>query len=376
MLSGLTVLDHGCFITGPFAAMLLADMGARVIKVERPGTGDPFRSFESGLYGPQFRAFNHNKQSVVIDHDLPDDRALLAWLVEGADVFIHNFRPGVADRLGVGHAALQTINPRLVYCAVTGFGADGPDAGNAAYDTVAQAASGYLSLFVSPDDTAIKGPATADVVTGFYAALGILGALVERQVTGRGRLVEVAMVNAMAHFASEPYQHFFTRGKAPNPVHRSQISQSFAFACADGDLIAVHLSSPVKFWEGMLRAIGREDLAADPLYATRTERIRNYAALEADLQPVFAGRTVDDWCALLTAEDVPHSRVHTLDTALTTPQAHHLGIEQRAWHPVEGEVRSIASPLLFDGQRGAQRVAPPVLDEHGADLRDRFRTRD
>ena len=370
VLDGITVLDHGCFITGPFAAMLLADMGARVIKIERPGTGDPFRSFETGLYGPQFRAFNRNKESIALDHAEAADRQLLDDLAAAADVFIHNFRPGVARRLGIDADRLQRLNPALIHCAITGFGEDGPDAARAAYDTVAQAASGYLSLFVGPGDTAIKGPAVADVVSGLYAAYGVLGALFERERTGRGRLVEVSMLSAMAHFASEPFQHFFERGTPPAPVHRSEISQSFAFECADGRLIAVHLSSPEKFWDGLLAAIERPDLAADARFAARAARIRNHAALQAALAPEFCRRTLPELCARLTAHDVPHAPVHRLDEVLESPQARHLGIAQRATHPSEGVVRAIANPVIFDRARPAGFAPPPVLDEHGGAIRD------
>lgn len=369
VLAGIRVVDYGSFITGPFAAMLLADLGAEVIKVERPGGGDPFRSFEQGLYGPQFKAFNRNKKSIVLDPGDEGDRRLIRRLVARSDVFIQNARPGVMERLGLGYDTLGRLNPRLVYCAVTGFGPDGPDAARPAYDTVAQAASGYLSLFVSPGDTTIKGPAAADVVTGLYAANGVLGALVQRGVTGHGGLVEVAMIAAMAHFSSEPFQHFFSRGVVPAPAHRSHISQSFAFECADGRIVAVHMSSPQKFWDGLVAATGRADLAADSRFAGRMDRIRNYDALEKELQATFAARTRAEWMALLAANDVPHAAVSSLAEVIEDPQARHLGIEQRATHPTEGEVRTIASPLAFGGERMRGFRPPPVLDEHGGDIR-------
>jgi crotonobetainyl-CoA:carnitine CoA-transferase CaiB-like acyl-CoA transferase len=369
MLQGLRVIDHGAFITGPMAAMLLADLGAEVIKVERPDGGDPFRSFEGGLYGPQFRAFNRNKASLVLDLSDAADRRRMDRLVRQADVFIQNSRPGVAERLGTDAARLMALNPRLVHCAITGFGPDGPDAGRAAYDTVAQAVSGYLGLFVAPGDTAIKGPAVADVVTGLYAAQGILAALVARGIDGRGRRVEIAMMNAMAHFASEPFQHCFARGAPPGPVHRSEISQSFAFACADRRLLAIHLSSPEKFWRGLLRALDAPDLGADPRFATRHDRIARYAELEAELARRFARLPCADWCDRLLAEDVPHAEVARLDTVLEGAQARHLCIEAQARHPTEGPYRGIASPLLFDGARGAPVTAPPRLDEQGPALR-------
>ncbi|MER2535157.1 MAG: CoA transferase [Rhizobiaceae bacterium] len=369
-LTGVRVVDVGSFITGPFAAMLLADLGAEVIKVERPGGGDPFRSFERGLYGPQFRAFNRSKKSIVLDPDDDGDRSLIEELVRRSDVFIQNTRPGALEKRGLGAERLRAVNPRLVYCAITGFGRDGPEAQRPAYDTVAQAASGYLSLFVSPGDTTIKGPAVADVVTGLYAANGILAALNRRHATGKGALVEVAMVAAAAHFASEPYQHYFEKGVPPAPAHRSHISQSFAFECADGRILAVHMSSPEKFWQGLLTATGRHDLATDPRFSTRLQRIANYDALEDVLKPVFRQRPLAEWLDLMTRHDVPHAAAHSLPDALAQPQARHLGIEMKASHPTEGDVRGIASPIAFDGERFPGFEAPPTLDEHGAELRD------
>ncbi len=370
LLSGVRVLDYGSFITGPYTSVLLADLGADVIKVERPGIGDPFRNFESGLYGPQFQAFNRNKRSIVVDLTSEDDREVMRQLIAESDVLVQNYRPGVMERLGFAYDTVAAINPRLVYCSISGFGPDGPYAQRPAYDTVAQGASGYMSLFVSPEDTRIKGPAAADAATGLYAAYGILGALFERERTGRGRLVEVAMMAAMAHFASEPFQHYFVRGVLPDPQDRARTSQSFAFGCADGKILAIHLSSPQKFWDGLIAVTERPDLAQDSRFATRMDRVHNCMALEAALRPVFVTRPRDEWVRLLSAADVPHAAVLNLQEVLDDPQAKHLGIERQAVHPVEGVVRTIANPVVYDRARNEDEiVAPPTLDEHGAEIR-------
>ena len=274
-LAGYRVVDHGEFITAPYAAMLLGDLGAEVVKVERPG-GDRFRHFEHGSYGPQFQAFNRNKKSLVLDLERDDERATLHDLLRTADVYIHNFRPGVAERLGAGADAAHAINPRLVYCAISGFGPDGPYAQRPAYDTVGQALSGFLSMFVDPSSPRIVGPATADSVSGLYAANGILAALLERGRTGRGRCVHVPMVAAMAHFSIEQYHRYFATGEVPGPSDRGRVAQSFALRCADGGLIAIHLSSPPKFWTGLLAAIERPDLASDPRFAGRVAFVEDY----------------------------------------------------------------------------------------------------
>src|SRR3990167_7642424 len=180
LLQRVRVLDLGGFITGPFAAMILAELGADVVKVERPGSGDPFRSFRSGLYSPHFQAHNRNKRAIALDYGRPEGLEALCELVRGADVLVINSRPGVAEKIGIGHEQASALNPRLIYCAITGFGADGPYAQRPAFDNVGQALSGWMSRHRRGDDPRVVGPAIADPVTSFYAALGILAALHDR----------------------------------------------------------------------------------------------------------------------------------------------------------------------------------------------------
>jgi crotonobetainyl-CoA:carnitine CoA-transferase CaiB-like acyl-CoA transferase len=369
-LAGFRVVDHGEFITAPYTAMLLGDLGADVIKVERPGGGDRFRSFERGLYGPQFQAFNRNKRSIVLDLDVEADRETLRALLRTADAYVQNFRPGAAERLGFGPDDVRAVNPRVVYCAISGYGPDGPYANRPAYDTVGQALSGFLSMFVMPEAPRIVGPATADSVTGLYAACGILAALLERERSGRGRTVHVPMVAAMAHFSIEQYHRYFATGEVPGPSDRGRVSQSFALACADGKLIAIHLSSPTKFWDGLVAAIERPDLARDPRFLARMDRVRNHEALAEALRPVFARRPRDEWAERLAAADVPHAPILGLDDALDDPQMRHLGLDRHLAHPVEGPVRTIRTPIFLDGERDdVDMTPPPALDEHGAELR-------
>jgi crotonobetainyl-CoA:carnitine CoA-transferase CaiB-like acyl-CoA transferase len=370
VLAGYRVIEHGEFITGPYTALLLADMGAEVIKVERPGTGDRFRSFETGLYGPQFQAFNRNKQSIELDLEQASECAVLHQLLKSADVYIQNFRPGVVDRFGFGVDEVRRLNPRLVYCSISGFGNDGPYAHRPAYDTVAQALSGFLSMFVSPEAPRIVGPATADSVTGLYAACGILGALLGRHATGQGRLVEVSMLAAIAHFSIEQYHRYFVTNEVPGPSDRGRVSQSFAFRCSDGKLISIHLSSPKQFWDGLLVAAESPRLASDPRFLNRMDRVRNHEALGAALQTIFAARPRDEWLRRLDAADVPHAPILGLDEALEDPQARHMGIAQEMAHPTEGMLRTIRTPIIFDRQRGGADIsAPPTLNEHGPRIR-------
>src|SRR6188768_2103968 len=275
VLSGIRVVEQGTFITGPCAGMMLADLGADVVKVESP-SGDPYRSYQGGQYSPHFQAYNRNKRSVALDMGASADRALFDTLVRNADVYIQNFRPGTAERLGAGVARLHDLNPKLVYCSISGFGASGPYVDRPSYDSVAQAVSGFLSVVVDRDRPRFLGPALADAITGVYAAYGVLGALFERTRSGRGRLVEVSMLEAMAHFAVEPFAAFFALDRAPQSSDRPRLAQAYILRTEDGGLIAIHLSSLEKFWEGLVSALDAPHIAGDGRYRTRQGRIDNY----------------------------------------------------------------------------------------------------
>ncbi|MGZ5276501.1 MAG: CaiB/BaiF CoA transferase family protein, partial [Caldimonas sp.] len=356
------------------AGMLLGDLGADVIKVEQPVTGDPFRAFKGGLYSPHYQTYNRNKRSIELDTKGDADRAVFDALIADADVYIQNFRPGVADKLGVGEARLRALNPRLVYCSISGFGANGPAANRPAYDTVAQAASGFLKLLVNPENPRVVGPAIADSLTGFYAAYGVLGALVERGRTGVGRTVEVSMLEAMAHFNLDAFTHFFQAGEVMGPYSRPSVSQSYVLECADGKWIALHMSSPEKFWRGLATAIERPDLFDDARFATREARIANQEAMIELLGERFRRRTRAEWCILLEGEDVPHAPMYDTSEALADPQAVHLELTASAVHPAMGLFRTVRSPVSFDGERALDVRPPPTLGEHNDEIREALKT--
>ncbi len=384
VLTGVRVLEHGTFITGPAASMLLADLGADVIKVEQPA-GDPFRAFRGGTYSPHYQTYNRNKKSVTLDTRQPVDLALFDRLVAEADVYIQNFRPGVAEKIGGGEARLHEINPQLVYCAISGFGPDGPAAGRPSYDTVAQAASGFLKLLVNPANPRVVGPAIADALTGFYAAYGILGALYERArregVPGergqagatKGRRVEVSMFEAMTHFNLDAYTHLFSEGEVMGPFSRPSVSQSYVLPCGDGKWIALHMSSPPKFWDGLAQAIERPTLFDDPRFATREARIAHQPELIELLTGIFRGRDRAEWCRRLEALDVPYAPMYATDEVPDDPQARHLQLFIDAPHPQPvtpgARWRTVRSPVSFDGERALEVTAPPLLGDHNQRLR-------
>lgn len=364
VLKGVRVLEMGTFITGPYAGMLLADLGAEVIKIERPGTGDPFRSFEGGLYSPHFCAYNRNKKSLTLNLADEAGKEVFRGLVRRADVFVENFRPGVTERMGITEAELRPFNERLIYCSITGFGHDGPYRGRPSYDTVAQGLGGLISMLLNPQDPRMVGPAFSDGLTGLYACYGILGALFERERTGVGRKVESTMLESTMSFLTEPFSSYFATGQAPGPYTRPMVSQSYAFACGDGLLLGIHLSSPEKFWQALIEAVGREDLARDPRFESREKRIENYQDLQDQLAEAFLQQPRKHWLLRLEEYDVPFTPIYTTEQVLDDPHVQHLDSFYEVEHPTEGRVKGVKRPIFYDGERAGEVMPPPALGEH------------
>ncbi len=369
-LKGIRVLDMGTFITGPAAAMLLADLGAEVIKVEQPGTGDPFRAFDGDLYSPHFQTYNRNKKSVELNTKDEADLAKFDALVKTADVFIQNFRPGVAERLKVDAARLQALNPRLVYADISGFGQDGPHKDRPAFDTVAQASAGFLRLLINPDHPRVVGPAIADAVTGFYAALGVIASLYEREKSGKGRHVETSMFEAMCHFNLDDFTHYLAVDQIMGPYSRPHVSQSYVFECADGGWIALHMSSPPKFWENLAEAMGVPDMLQRPEFESRPARIRNYEKVIQFLAPIFKSQPRAHWAERLAALGVPHSAILNSKEVLEGELGQYHQIMAEAEGP-RGRFRTIRSPLHFDGEIEREITAPPELGQDNAEYLDK-----
>jgi len=367
-LTGIRVVEQGTFITGPCAGMMLADLGADVIKVESP-EGDPYRAYQGGRYSPHFQAYNRNKRSVALDMKRPDDCALFRTLIREADVYIQNFRPGTAVRLGAGVAELRRLNPRLVYCSISGFGSSGPYAERPSYDSVAQALSGFLSVVVDYGRPRFLGPALADAITGLYASQGVLSALVQRGRTGGGCHVEVSMLEAMAHFAVEPFTAFFALGQTPSSSDRPRLAQAYILRTADERLIAIHLSSLEKFWEGLVAALEAPELGRDSRFNPRERRIAEYEALQQELEARFALQPLAHWVQRLHEQDVPHAPVNRIDEVVHDPQVEHLGIVVPIEGAAYGARQSVRPALQFDGVHARSVRAAPELDQHGEAIR-------
>ncbi|MEX5746260.1 CaiB/BaiF CoA transferase family protein [Massilia sp. X63] len=371
-LEGILVIELGTVLTAPLAGMMLADLGARVIKVEHPNGGDPFRRHAGKLYSPHFASYNRNKESIQLDLQTESGKADLQLLLARADVLLENYRPGVMARLGLTEAALEQINPRLVWCSITGFGAEGPYRDRPCYDAVALGLSGLASLMLDPAEPSMNGPTISDNVTGMYAAYGILGALMGRASSGKGARVEVNMLEASIAFSPEGFAQYTRLGAAPGPQTRVAISQSHAFPCADGRLVTVHLSSVEKFWQAFVAVIERPDLLEDARFLGPELRTRNYAALNGEVAATFRTRSRAEWCARLQDSDVPFAPVNTVPEVMDDPQVRQSGTFYQSTHPEHGAMTAIHRPLTIDGARGPTTRPAPVLGEHDAAIRAEF----
>ncbi|MDI9611836.1 MAG: CoA transferase [Acidobacteriota bacterium] len=365
VLEDITVVECATYVTGPYATALLADLGARVIKIESPPAGDPYRHFAPGPhFSANFAHLNRNKESIALDLKSEEGKRVCIDLASRADVFVENFRPGVADRLGLGYEALSALNPRLVYGSISAFGQSGPYAKKPGFDTLGQAMSGLMGLLTDPLDPKIPGIALSDYVTGFSAGYGLLGALVARQKSGRGCKVETSLLQATLSFIGEAAATYYQTGAVPNRVDRVRNGHAFAVVAEDNLPLAIHCSVPEKFWLALLEAIERTDLAEDPRFRTRDQRRKNFELLEQEIAAVFSTRTRAEWLRRLEAHDVPSSPLYTIGEVLEDPQVVHLGVAEEVEHPVAGKARYVGPAFRYHGLEAAASEPPPLVGEH------------
>lgn len=362
-LAGIRIIEAASYVTGPFASQLLADLGAEVIKVEEPKRGDPFRGWGERNYAATFCSLNRNKKSVTVDFRTDDGRDVLVKLLTGADVFIQNFRPGVLDKRGLGYEDIKKLNPKIVYCSISGFGPKGPYRDMPGYDTIGQARSGLLSLLTDPGKPQGMGISFSDHLTGMYACYGILGALMNRTLTGEGQHVETSLLRASVSFIGENAARYFETGHVPRRKHRTTTAGVFAFEDQDGLAFVLHMSSPDKFWLGLYDVVGKPEWAQDPRFNNRKARVENYDALSEQLAPIFRAGKRDDWLRRLIAKDVPAAPINTLDEVFADPQVQSYGFPIEVEHPQMGKMQLIGNAVDMSRTPPTIDRPPPVLGE-------------
>ena len=368
-LADITVIECSTFVTGPYAASLLADLGARVIKIESPPDGDPYRYFAAdAFFSPNFAHLNRNKESLALDLKSDRGKEICVDLIKKADVFVENFRPGTAERLGLGYEALRFVNRRLIYCSISAFGQTGPYADKPGFDTLGQAMSGLLSVLTDLDQPEVMGIALSDYTTGLSAAYGILGALLTRQKTGEGSKVETSLLQATLSFIGETAAGYLRTGQIPDRLARVKNAHAFAFLAKDGLPLVIHCSVPEKFWRTFLKAVGRVDLAENDRFSTREARKANYALLEKELEPSFATRTRAEWLKRFEANDVPAAPLYNMAEVVSDPQVAHLGLVEEVEHPKMGKLKFVGPAVSFANLSREKIKPPPLLGEQTATI--------
>jgi crotonobetainyl-CoA:carnitine CoA-transferase CaiB-like acyl-CoA transferase len=367
-LAGLTIVDLTRVLSGPYCTMLLADMGARVIKIEHPGRGDDTRAWGPPFVGEEsayFLSINRNKESVTLDFKTAEGRRILNQLISTADALVENFRPGVMGRLGLDYAALKDRHPRLVCCSISGFGQDGPRRDHAGYDAVIQAEGGLMSVTGDADGRAFRvGVAVTDMVAGLLAAQGIVLALFARERTGRGQQVDISMFDGVISLLSYHASIYLSTGAESRRVGNRHVTIApyDTFPAADGELFLA-VGNDDQF-QRFCRAAGLQKLLEEERFSTNPRRVANEAALKEIIEPVMRTRARAEWIAAFADAGVPCGAVRTVPEALSDPQVSARRMIEAVEHAVLGSMKVLGTPIKLSDTSAAVRTAPPTLGQH------------
>ena len=367
-LQGTTVIDFTRVLSGPYCTMVLADLGARVIKIEHPVRGDdtrhwgpPFVATESAY----FLSINRNKESLTLDFKQPEGQAILDRLLATADVLVENFRPGTLEAASLGPATLTERFPRLIYCSISGYGQTGPRRNEPGYDAVMQAEGGLMSITGERDGPPYRlGVAITDIVSGLFAAQGVLAALVARERTGRGQQVDIGMLDATAALLTYQAGNYFVSGEVPARMgnRHPTIVPYESFETADGDLVIAGGNDEI--WRSLCRAMELDHVAEDPKFKTNRDRVQHYEELRPLLDRTLRGRSRAEWVQRLAAAGVPCGSVREISEVLDDPQIAARQMVAELEHPTVGRARVIASPVKLSETPPSVRTPPPVLGQH------------
>jgi len=371
-LAGIRVVDTTSAMAGPFATMLLADLGAEVVKVEPP-EGDQSRDWGPPFYGEKYSSYfasiNRGKKSVVVNLKSEEGRRVLYRLVERADVFLESFRPGTAAKLGVDYATLRGVNPRLIYCSISGFGQYGRYRDRPGYDLIALAMSGLMDLTGEPEGPPVKfAVPIADIVTGMFCAVAVLAALRSRDRGGGGAYIDMALLDSALAISTHQSAAYLASGRVPRRLGSAHpsIAPYQAFRAGDGRYFIVAVGTE-KLWRDFCRAIGREDLADDPRFSTNDRRAVNREALAAELERTFSQRPAQHWVDVLLGAGIPAAPIYNMAEALGDGNTRERGMLLELSTAL-GPVRVVGSPIKVDGEPVDALDPPPLLGQHTVEV--------
>jgi crotonobetainyl-CoA:carnitine CoA-transferase CaiB-like acyl-CoA transferase len=376
-LDGVRILDLSRVLAGPFCGMLLADLGADVIKIEDTGTGDESRTWPPHKDGESaaFLVINRNKRDMTLDLKAPEGVEILKRMVAGADVLIENFRTGTMESFGVGYDTLSAINPRLVYGSISAFGRTGPRKDSAGYEALMQAFSGIMSITGEPDGAPLRcGVSFLDLTTGIFSAFGIVNALLHRERTGLGQRVDGSLLETAVTLLNYHAEGYLLTGNQPKPLGSSHPSLSpyRTFKCRDGQWVFIAGAND-RFWQRLAPALGLPELATDPRFAVNVERVKHRRELEAALETAIARQDREPLLKTLEDAGVPATPVNTVQQVMEDAQTAARSMVERVLHPRLGEIPVVGTPVKFSRMRpGVRRPAPQqgehsdeILEEHG-----------
>jgi crotonobetainyl-CoA:carnitine CoA-transferase CaiB-like acyl-CoA transferase len=370
MLSGIRVLDLSRVIAGPYCATLMADLGADVVKLERPGRGDDLRAWRGdGGMSAAFAAINRNKRGIAVELQHPEGVRVAFELARRADVVVENFLPGVAAKLGLGYDVVRAANPRVVYASVTGFGQTGPYAKRPGYNTIAQGMSGIMALTGMPGHPPTKVGGSVSDLAGALCAFGtVCAALVHSQRTGAGQHLDVNLVASTLALLPDPVAHYFDSGVRPTRQgnRNPNLTPAEAFATKDG-FIQIVMMNPGQY-ERFWRALGDDALGGDPRFATNEERLANHAEFKARVEQALASATTAEWQERFERAQIAAGPVYEFDEVFTDPQVRHLGLVTEVEQPGYGTARMLAYPVRASATPAAIRRPAPLLGEHTAEV--------
>lgn len=370
MLDGLRVLDLSRVIAGPYCAMLLADLGADVVKLERPGRGDDLRGIRGrdGM-SSAFAAINRSKRGIAVDLRHPEGRRIAFELARGADALIENFVPGVAERLGLGYEAVRAANPTIVYASISGFGQAGPYRARPCYNSIAMAMSGIMSLTGMPGHPPTRpGGSIADLAAAFMAFGAVSAALVHRFRTGEGQHVDVSLLGATMALLPDPIAHYFESGTRPERVgnRNPYLTPAEAFQAADGFIFVV-ITGPEQ-WPRFCKALGDATLDTDPRFATNEARLANHAAFKACVEAILTTATTAEWVHRFGAHQIASGPIYELDEVFQDPQVRHMELVAAIDQPGWGPLKFLGFPFRASATPARIRRPAPLLGEHTAEV--------